>query len=158
MSFFTNCFPCGNDDSAITDTTAPPSFISEKPSPTAMTPYRDDPAQAFLDILRTAEIDDSDLQIRLKSIITVESWTEALAESILHGIVQMICDAEKVASAMEDAIIKATNQAKVFAKEHPYYTALIAAGIVIAIGVLVIVAPWVLEAIGFAARGPRAGK
>jgi hypothetical protein len=70
----------------------------------------------------------------------------------------MICNDEKVASAMEDAIKKATNQAMIFAKEHPYYTALIAVGVVIAIGVLVTYASWVLEALGFAARGPRAGK
>ena len=63
-----------------------------------------------------------------------------------------------MATAMAEATKEATDTALEFAKEHPYYTALIIAGTIIAVGVLVTLAPWVLEALGFAARGPRLGK
>jgi gamma-glutamyltranspeptidase/glutathione hydrolase len=87
----------------------------------------------------------------------VNGWTEAIAESILNGIVKVIQKGVKVAQAMSDAIDRAESRAWESAKEHPVYTALIAAGTIIALGVLVMLAPYVLETLGFEALGPRAG-
>lgn len=120
--------------------------------------YSDDAAREFIETLRTAEHADKELEERLKSIVYANGWTERLAESILHGVEKLVLEGSKVAAAMKEAMDKATETALEFAKEHPYYTALIAAGTIIALGVLVMMAPWVLEALGFAARGPRVGK
>ena len=59
---------------------------------------------------------------------------------------------------MSDAIDRAESTAWEFTKEHPVYAALIAAGTIIALGVLAMLTPWVLEALGFEALGPRAGE
>lgn len=60
---------------------------------------------------------------------------------------------------MEKAVTRSKETALEFKQKHPFYAALMAAGTLIALGVLVIFAPvWVLEALGFAARGPRLGR
>ncbi|KAI9162888.1 hypothetical protein HJFPF1_04483 [Paramyrothecium foliicola] len=120
--------------------------------------YSDDPATQFIDILTSAERNDKHLEHRLKSIISINGWTEALAESILRGVENVIKNSAKVAQAMADAIDRAESKALEFSKEHPTYTALIAAGTIVALGVLVVLAPWVLETLGFETLGPRAGR
>lgn len=121
-------------------------------------PYSDDAAGQFVETLRTAEKPDKELENRLKQIVSASGWTENLAQSILHGLEKLLKDGAATSSAMAEAIEKATNTAEEFAKADPYYTALIAAGTLIALGVLIMLAPWVLEALGFTANGPRLGK
>ena len=61
--------------------------------------------------------------------------------------------------ALKEAYDKACDAAKAiegFAAEHPIATAVFCT--VIALGVLVILAPYVLEALGFAELGPIEGK
>jgi hypothetical protein len=53
---------------------------------------------------------------------------------------------------MKDAFEKATGAAIEFAKEHPVYFT------IITLGVLVILAPWVIEALGFVEAGIVKGK
>lgn len=120
-------------------------------------PYSDDAAAQFVETLRTAEKYGPELESRLNQIVSTNGWTENLAKAILNGIQKLLQDGEHMAAAMVEANKKALATAEEFAKEHPYYTALIAAGTLIALGVLAFMAPgWVLEALGFAARGPRA--
>lgn len=125
---------------------------------TQPTPYSDEPAQQFIEILRTADESGDELEKRLKSVVSTTGWTEHLAERTLHGIEKIIKDGAKIASAMRNAVLSAESMALEFAQEHPYYTVLIAAGTLVALGVLVMLAPWVLEALGFTLRGPRLGK
>lgn len=121
-------------------------------------PYSDDAAAQFVETLRTAEKPGKELENRLKDIVSTNGWTENLAQSILHGLEKLLKDGAATSSAMTEAIEKATNTAEEFSKENPHYTVLIAAGTLIALGVLIMLAPWVLEALGFAANGPRLGK
>lgn len=119
----------------------------------------DDAAAEFIDILRTAEKGGDELQRRLKNIVTVNSWTEELAKRILRGIEGLVNHPETVSLFVRDAIDKSNDVAASvfeFAKEHPELAVLF--GTIVALGVLVITAPWVLEALGFGEAGPIAGK
>lgn len=60
-----------------------------------------------------------------------------------------------MSSAMNEALEKATVATNEFTKEHPVlFTALIT---LTAIGVMVILLPWAVEALGFGELGPLAG-
>jgi gamma-glutamyltranspeptidase/glutathione hydrolase len=121
-------------------------------------PYSDDAADQFVNILQTHKGSRDELHRRLNEVVSANGWTESLAEAILQKMEKLIKEGAKMAQPMADAIKKATDTALEFAKEHPVYTALIAAGTIVAIGVLVIFdLAWVLNALGFAAKGPRLG-
>ncbi|KAM5350233.1 hypothetical protein ACJ41O_006738 [Fusarium nematophilum] len=120
--------------------------------------YSDDAADQFVEILRTHEGSRAELHHRLNQVVSANGWTENLAESILHKIENLVKEGAKIAKPMADAIKKATDTAVEFAKEHPVYFGLITAGTLIAIAVLVMLGPaWVLDALGFASKGPRIG-
>lgn len=146
------CFPSNHQVALPPTPTNEKTIIYHQP-----VPYKDDAVEQFIEVLRTADCAGKELEERLKSIIHTNGWTERLAEAILNGIEKLVKESGKMAAAMAEATEKATNTALEFAKEHPYYTALIIAGTIITIGALVMLAPWVLEALGFAARGPRLG-
>lgn len=152
MDAIRKCFPClGSRATSQFDTNNP-----EKQHNVIMK-YYDDPALEFIETIRSAAKAGPDLEARLNSIISASSLKENIANHILNGITDIIKDGAKMGEAMKKAVADATDKAREFAKEHPYYTVLIGAGIIVAIGVLVMLAPWVLEVLGFAARGPRAG-
>ncbi|KAF7561785.1 hypothetical protein G7046_g2338 [Stylonectria norvegica] len=121
-------------------------------------PYSDDAAAQIVETLRTTEKRGIELEEELNSIVSIYGWTEKLAERVLDGIEKMLALGGKMASAITEAGKKATAVAEEFAKKHPYYAVLIAAGTIIALGVLAyMLAPWFLEALGFARAGPRLG-
>ncbi|WYZ41266.1 hypothetical protein EsH8_V_000161 [Colletotrichum jinshuiense] len=110
-----------------------------------------DAAGEFLDILRTAEKGGKSLERRLRGIVTTTSWTEELAKYILSGVETLIQHRDTVGLVVREAMDKSTDAAQSifeFAKEHPVFVT------VIAIGVLVLIAPWVIEALGFGELGP----
>ncbi|TIC92429.1 hypothetical protein CH35J_010060 [Colletotrichum higginsianum] len=110
-----------------------------------------DAAGEFIDILRTAEKGGKNLERRLRNIVTVNSWTEELAKYILRGIEYLVQHRDTIGQVVRDAMDKAIEAAESvfqFAKDHPVFVTLIA------IGVLVLVSPWVLEALGFGELGP----
>ncbi|KAF4984719.1 hypothetical protein FZEAL_160 [Fusarium zealandicum] len=152
--------PCltGQDTSArspisLEKNRANEAMVSDQP-----VPYSDDAAEQFVEILRTHKGSRDELHHRLQQVVSASGWTESLAESILQKIEKIVKEGAKIAKPMADAIKKATDTALEFAKEHPVYFGLITAGTLIAIAVLVMLGPgWVLEALGFAARGPRLG-
>ncbi|OHE97247.1 hypothetical protein CORC01_07501 [Colletotrichum orchidophilum] len=110
-----------------------------------------DAASEFVDTLRTAEKGGKDLERRLRNIVTANSWSEELAKYILDGVEGLVRHRDTVGQVLKETMDKSTEAAEsVFelAKAHPVFVT------VIAIGVLVIVAPWVLEALGFGELGP----
>jgi len=112
-------------------------------------------AARFVDVLLVAGIVDStnqDLEANLKDSIGTYSWTESLAKAILVKLEELINSGASMGSAMKVACEKACEAATGFAREHPVYTTLIA------LGILCILAPWVLEVLGFAELGPIEGK
>ncbi|KAF4959665.1 hypothetical protein FSARC_10652 [Fusarium sarcochroum] len=121
-------------------------------------PYSDDAADQFVDILRTHEGSKEELHHRLKQVVSTNGWTESLAQAIERKIEKLLKEGAELAKPMAEAVKKATNTALEFAKEHPVYAGLIAAGTIIAIGVLVeFDLIWVLRALGFDEVGPRLG-
>lgn len=105
----------------------------------------------IVDILLNAEKSGKNLQKRLDGVVAQSTWTERLAKAVLNGLVRAIEAGEKAATAMADALRRAKDAAVDFACEHPAYTTLLA------LGVLVILAPWVIEALGFGELGPIEG-
>ena len=116
----------------------------------------EDIAHSFLSTLFAAEEPGHDLQCRLQDIVRSYGWRDGLAERILKGIEVAVNAGAAMGGAMKDAFDKAKAVAEDFARDHPILAAELA--IIIAIGILVILAPWVIEALGFGELGPIEGQ
>ncbi|BDD54463.1 hypothetical protein MAP00_000081 [Monascus purpureus] len=88
---------------------------------------------------------------RLDETVGEYGWTEEIGKAVLHGLEQAIRARAKMTDAVNQAVQTATEAAVGFAKEHPVYCTLIA------LGVLAILTPWVIEALGFGELGPIEG-
>jgi hypothetical protein len=107
------------------------------------------------DILRTlfsADEGGKDLKKSVQDIVGERGWTENIAKAILGGIENGLKQGVQMGKAMKEASGKAIAEAADFAHDHPYFCALIA------VGILAILMPWVLEALGFAELGPVEGE
>lgn len=95
------------------------------------------------------------LRMELDSIVGTYGWTDNVARWVLEKLCKALEDAhEKLGPTINDAYNKAWETAKSiegFVIEHPVMCT------IITLGVLVVVAPWVLEALGFAELGPMEG-
>jgi hypothetical protein len=112
-------------------------------------------ASDVVDVLLRAPQPGISLRAELDSIVGTYGWTQRLAEYILAKLCSALQSAhENLGPAVRDAYHLAWEAAKSvegFVKEHPVFVT------VVALGVLVIIAPWVLEALGFAELGPIEG-
>lgn len=118
-----------------------------------------DIAQEFIDELYSAEKNGRDLVRTLDSIIGEYGWVENIGVAILNGLERAIQSGVAMGPVMKEMFDKATDAAAAaadtaigFAKDHPIYCT------IIAIGILVLLAPYVLELIGFGELGPIEGK
>ncbi|KPM44933.1 hypothetical protein AK830_g1585 [Neonectria ditissima] len=152
LSSFLFCTTSQNNTAAPKLEPSEKAIITNQP-----VPYSDDAAGQIVEILRTAETSGNELEHRLKQVVSTNGWTENLAKSILRGVEKILKDGAKASVALTEAADKATNTAKEFAKKNPGYTILIAGGTLIALGILIMLIPWVLDALGFGAAGPRLG-
>ena len=109
-------------------------------------------ATDVMNALLSAEKKGRDLERTLQNIVGEYGWTENIAKAILDALEKVLKNAAPMAQAMKDAFDKATSAAVDFAREHPVYCT------IIALGILVILAPWVIEALGFGELGPIEGK
>lgn len=106
------------------------------------------------DVLRTlfdAHQGGAHLKKSVQDIIGERGWTENIAILILRGVENGLKQGIEMGATMTEAFEKAVSEASGFAHEHPYFCALIA------VGILAILMPWVLEALGFAELGPVEG-
>ncbi|KAJ4337558.1 hypothetical protein N0V95_008296 [Ascochyta clinopodiicola] len=82
-------------------------------------------------------------------------WTQKFAKDILHQMAAVVQNSHDTFSpAFREVYQKALEGAQViegFTKDHPLFA------LIIALGVLCIMAPWVLQLLGFTARGPALG-
>lgn len=110
-------------------------------------------------ILRSAEKEGVELAKKVGDTVGAEGWTEWIAEGILNGIKAILDEGpEKMGNAMKVAYDRASEAADAlfqFTKDHPIATAGLLT--IIAVGILVILAPAVVEALGFAELGPIEG-
>ena len=134
-----------NEDKAITDVKSPPARPSEE-----------EIAASILSTLFTAEKSGHDLERTLQDIIHSCGWYEGLAKRVLDLLVDALKTGKAMAGAMKEAYDKAAAIASDFVHKHPVLTAVIAT--VIAIGILAILTPWAVEALGFGELGPIEGE
>lgn len=109
-----------------------------------------DVVQAILN----AEKGAKELSKTLDNIVGEYGWTEKIAEWTLAKLQQALQEVSKLGPVLKDAYDKTCEVAKDiegFVKEHPVFCT------VIALGVLVVIAPWVIEALGFGELGPIEG-
>ncbi|KAK8118181.1 uncharacterized protein PG998_006462 [Apiospora kogelbergensis] len=157
---------CGSDnDSFRHDAGSAQFFINEKPRPHQLPsscPSRGSADAVVADvvsILRSAEKEGVELAKKVGDTVGAEGWTEWIAEGILNGIKAILDESpEKMGNAMKVAYDRASEAADAlfqFTKDHPIATAGLLT--IIAVGILVILAPAVVEALGFAELGPIEG-
>ncbi|KAK0664167.1 hypothetical protein DIS24_g477 [Lasiodiplodia hormozganensis] len=113
----------------------------------------EDIAEKFVTALLSAEKRGKELDQKLDDVVgaTGWNWEESLGKVILAKLERAIAIGAQMSSAMKDAVEKSVAAAEEFAREHPVYTT------IIAIGVLAVLSPWVLEAVGFGELGPIEG-
>jgi len=91
---------------------------------------------------------------RLQDVVHETGWYEDLAAAVLTGLENALKAEVPMGQAMKDAYEKATQivaDVLQFSKEHPVFCA------VVALGILVILAPWAIEVVGFGELGPVEG-
>jgi len=111
-------------------------------------------AEDILSTLYAADTNDEHLIRRLQDVVHQTGWYEGLAAAVLTGLENALKAETPMGQAMKDAYEKAKQiVADVFdfVKAHPVFCA------VVALGILVILAPWAIEVLGFGELGPIEG-
>ncbi|TLD13530.1 uncharacterized protein PgNI_02737 [Pyricularia grisea] len=85
-----------------------------------------------------------------------QGWTERIAHAIVTGLEALIKQGRQTIGPFLEEFINKAEKATIFNFDFPYEYPYLTAGfaIIVAVGVLVFVAPWVVEALGFAELGP----
>ncbi|PWY65481.1 hypothetical protein BO83DRAFT_440303 [Aspergillus eucalypticola CBS 122712] len=107
-------------------------------------------ASDIVNTLLTGETHET-IQKKIREQVDTNGWSESIAQAILHGLNDAIKAGAEMAGPAADALMKAKEAAVEFAKDHPVFATLLA------LGVLAILAPWVLKILGFGELGPIAG-
>jgi ElaB/YqjD/DUF883 family membrane-anchored ribosome-binding protein len=119
-----------------------------------------DVADDIVHLLRTAEKNGTTLRRQLSDAIGEQGWIESIARAIVAALEKVVREGrDKMGPALAEAVDATEDAARdvfTFSKDHPY----LVAGFVtiVAVGILVLMAPWVVEALGFSELGPVAGK
>ncbi|UPX16188.1 uncharacterized protein EKO05_0006602 [Ascochyta rabiei] len=115
----------------------------------------DEVARNVVSTILRANKAGTELRAELDVIVGPYGWKEYLAEKVLEKLGAALQGAhDKLGPAIRDAYHKAWNVAndiEGFVIQHPVMCT------IIALGVLVIIAPWVVESLGFAELGPMEG-
>lgn len=114
----------------------------------------------ILSILQNAEKAGKSLDIAVQDIATqAGGWRERLAIAVLTALLNALKGGTPFQEAMSGAYQKASDAAAGiadFAREHPLYAAAVCA--VVALGILMILAPYIIHALGFGVMGPVEGR
>jgi hypothetical protein len=161
MNLLTTIFPCftAADEPIFTDKapsahSAKITIIQDGKSSTP-TPTEEALAEEILSILLTAD-KRSDIHHQLKDHVQAASWTATLARRVLDGLVNALNSGAVMGGAMKEAFDKVSAVAESFVREHPILMAVIVT--IIAIGILEMLMPWAIAALGFGEAGPVEGK
>lgn len=117
-----------------------------------------DIAEDVIHIIQTAEKRGRDLQIRIHNTVDTQGWTEEIAKAILDKLQQVINQGQQSAVLQEaiDSVTQVVRDIFQFARDHPDAAAVFCT--LVALGVLVLIGPWIIEALGFGELGPVEGK
>lgn len=163
------CLPIGPAERAIQLPTEPAihQHLSEKISFQAQ-PYGgqkprlsiDQAAESIVAAMMDADKAGPALDATIKSIVhQAGGWSEYLAAKSLSALETVLKAGKPLSAAMQGAYDKACEALEAtegFAAEHPIATGVLVT--VIALGILVVLAPYVLELLGFAELGPVEGE
>ncbi|KAH9001747.1 hypothetical protein EDB92DRAFT_2110675 [Lactarius akahatsu] len=106
-------------------------------------------AADILSILYDADTNDELLFQHLQDVVRETGWYESIAASVLNGLENALKAGAPMGQVMKDAYEKAAQvvgDVWEYPKEHPVSFA------ITALGILVILAPWAIEVLGFGAR------
>ena len=171
-----SCLPIGTVERSIQlpTETARYQFTSEKlsvqPSPRIGKKWQlsndeaAESAESILSAMLDADKRGPSLDATIQSIVhAAGGWSAYLAEKILAALEAVLKAGKQLSAAMQEAYDKAYDAFKKtegFAADHPMATEVLC--IVIALGILVVLAPYVVELLGFCAGfgelGPIEGK
>ena len=107
-------------------------------------------ASAFVNTIFSAEKNGPELKANLDEIIQTASLKQHFARAVFETLRVAIETARPMGAALGETykrVVREINEVEGFVKDHPVMCA------VIAIGILVVMAPWVVEALGFAEGG-----
>lgn len=167
LSDIISCLCAGGRTPCKRDVLFSQAVVIEKPQPTSplcftspkRSPSTDIVVEA-ISIIRSADKKSSALTRKVDDLVGAEGWTEWIAENILDGIVMALKEGrEKMGPALAityDEACKVAEVAFELAKDHPLVTAGLLT--IIAVGVLVILTPTIVEVLGFAELGPLEGE
>ena len=96
------------------------------------------------------------LKEELDNLVHTEGWYENFAKRVLNHLISALKKPQIMGEVMKDAFDNASSTAKEFVRKHPIYAAAIIT--IIAIGILVLLTPWIVEVLGFGELGPVEGK
>lgn len=114
-------------------------------------------AEEILNAMESAEKSGEEVRTKVADVVGVKSnWTESLARAVLECLAKAVETGvvEKTGGALKEAFDKAVEAAKavgLWIEKHPVLFT------IIALGILVVLLPWVIEALGFAELGPIEG-
>ncbi|KAL4896081.1 hypothetical protein BDV59DRAFT_127559 [Aspergillus ambiguus] len=107
-------------------------------------------ASDILSIILSSESID-EIHKSVNEVMRTTGWTENIAKALLSGLQDAIDKGAPMAKAATTALKRVREEAFEFAKDHPVYAT------ILAIGVLALVMPWVVESLGFGELGPIEG-
>ena len=117
-------------------------------------PSAESQAAHILSILYSAQTNDQHLVRRVQDAVHQTGWTQHLAVAIFTNLESALQKEMLMNQVMKEAYHRASQVVSdiwKFAKEHPVICALVA------LGILTILMPWVISALGFGELGPIEG-
>ena len=151
------CLPIGIASHGIHLPTSPakPPPLSEK----ALL-HANEAASSIVSAMQAADKAGPSLDATIKSLVhQAGGWSQYLATKILTALEAVLKSGAQLNGAMQAAYDKACEAATMFegfAAEHPVATAVFCT--LVALGVLVVLAPYALEMLGFGELGPVEGE
>ncbi|CAN9155322.1 unnamed protein product [Alternaria alternata] len=147
------CLPCGTAEAK--DETYPNEKAALLSAATSNSRLTAETADNVIAILLTTSLTGPALHMQLDSVVGASGWRSNMAKYVLEKLTAALqASHERLGPTIRSAYHRAWEAAQSiegFVIEHPVMCT------VIALGVLAVVAPWVLEALGFAELGPVQG-
>ena len=163
------CLPFGGAERRIQLPTKTTKYqpISEKAAPRPSQSYgktprldSDEAASSIVSTIMDADDFNPSLGIAIQSLVhEAGGWTEYLMSKVLAALERVLKDGTPLKQPMQEAfdkVYEATKEFEQFAADHPVVTGVFCT--VIAVGILVLVAPYVVELLGFGELGPIEGR
>jgi hypothetical protein len=133
--------------------------LGHRPNTTTAIKLEDDEtaraADSLINTIFLAEKNGLELRQSLEEIIRTNSWRQNFAKAVFEATQHAIETARPMGDALRevyDKVASVVYSVEGFVRDHPVVCALIA------LGILVLLAPWVIEALGFAEGGILEGK